>query len=234
MMHKIAVKGMPSLTGTCGKLRTVKGKLAYSYPPATYGMIHRTDGATVLHTYSVPVRSAGILAGQIDGNLCIERLISDLTGTQCMYTIEKIIGHREIELTDPDTKATMSTQIFAVKWLMYPGHDSWYPREDLDPDAVAKYCRTQGIVAQALQIEASLPAGDGHAAHSKHTEASLKQALAAHNRPSSQRHSIKPWPQPHPLLSRHDRIGSLLRTRQQRALPSANNTMHTGRQLTQC
>ena len=140
MMREIAGKSMPSLTNICGKLHTVKGKPAYSHPPSTYDKIHNSDGTTVLHTYVVPVRDTG--ADQIDGDLCIERLISNLTGTRCMHTIDEIIGHCDIKISDPDNGNTTRAQIFAVKWLKYPGHDSWHPREDLDPVAVDEYCRS--------------------------------------------------------------------------------------------
>ena len=177
MMSAIKDNNMWSLTEICAKLYTVKGKLIYSHPPSTYDQLSNSDGTTTLNTYVVPVRETS--AGQIDDDLCIERLISDLTGTKCIHCIDEIIGHREIEISDPDSSSTTLAQIFAVRWLKYPQHDSWHHLEDLDPVAVDEYRRSQGVAARALEIGASLlpdNAGDGHDGVS---EASLEQALAA-------------------------------------------------------
>ena len=84
MMSAIRDNNMWSLTEICAKLYTVKGKLIYSHPPSTYDQLSNSDGTTTLNTYVVPVRETS--TGQIDDDLCIERLISDLTGTKCMHT----------------------------------------------------------------------------------------------------------------------------------------------------
>ena len=190
MMREIMGNGMSSLTDICGRLYTVKGKLAYSHPPSTYDQTSNPDGTTTLHTYVVPMRETS--ANQIDGDLCIERLISDLTGTRCMHTVEEIIGHRDIKITDPDSGNTTCAQIYAVKWLKYPGHDSWHHREDLDPVTVDEYCRSQGIAAQALKIEASLqPARQAMTTANSSTHRSTKHWQHTGDL-SNQPHSTKP------------------------------------------
>ena len=121
MMSVIKDNNMWSLTEICAKLYTVKGKLLYSHPPSTYDQLSNSDGTTTLNTYVVPVRETS--TDQIDDDLCIERLISDLTGTKCIHCIDEIIGHRDIEISDPDSASTTLAQIFAVRWLKYLQHD---------------------------------------------------------------------------------------------------------------
>ena len=145
MMSAIKANNMWSLTDVCAKLYTVQGKLSYSHPPSTYDQFSNSDGTTTLNTYVVPVRETS--TGQIDDDLCVERLISDLTGTTCIHRIDQIMGHREIEISDPDSSSTTLAQIYAVRWLNYPQHDSWHHLEDLDHVAVDEYHRSQGVAA---------------------------------------------------------------------------------------